>query len=390
MKIKNVVSRKILNSNTNYTIEVKLVTENGLFRGSSPAGESTSEYEVKQFKEDIDQIVSKFNTFLKGFSGRSISSLDEIFDIEKNIPEEFIGGASLSLSYALISGLAASKGLEPFQLFSSKQRSKVLPICKMIGGGMHASRADMSIQEILAVTISDSVQKSIDSTIKVYNEVKRLLSDKTISFIGGVDPEGGLISGLDDYESLSVVSKAVNKIMKETGEDIRLGIDAAASTFFKDERYTYKKPIYGKLVLSKEEQIDLMVKLAEEFNLYYIEDPVDENFQEGYKEVMRKTKALVVGDDLTATKTERLEKAKGDINATLIKPNQVGLMGEVVRYSALSDKYKLTKVLSHRSEETNSSMISDLAVGLGAKYIKVGINRGERIEKLNRLSEITG
>ncbi|MCW1301552.1 MAG: hypothetical protein OH316_00220 [Candidatus Parvarchaeota archaeon] len=390
MKIKNVVSRKILNSNTNYTIEVKLVTENGLFRGSSPAGESTSEYEVKQFKEDIDQIVSKFNTFLKGFSGRSISSLDEIFDIEKNIPEEFIGGASLSLSYALISGLAASKGLEPFQLFSSKQRSKVLPICKMIGGGMHASRADMSIQEILAVTISDSVQESIDSTIKVYNEVKRLLSDKTISFIGGVDPEGGLISGLDDYESLSVVSKAVNKIMKETGEDIRLGIDAAASTFFKDERYTYKKPIYGKLVLSKEEQIDLMVKLAEEFNLYYIEDPVDENFQEGYKEVMRKTKALVVGDDLTATKTERLEKAKGDINATLIKPNQVGLMGEVVRYSALSDKYKLTKVLSHRSEETNSSMISDLAVGLGAKYIKVGINRGERIEKLNRLSEITG
>ena len=389
MKIKGIESRKILNSNTNYTIEVKLKTERGLFRGSSPAGESTSMYEVKQFKESIDQIVEKFNSFLKGLTGKDVSSLNDIFEIEKGIPEEFIGGASLSLGYALVYGLARAKDLEPFQLFNQKPNTKVMPVCKMIGGGMHASRAGMTIQEILVLTMADSARESIDHTIKVYNEVKRLLSDKTISFIGGVDPEGGLVSGLDDYESLEIVSKAVGRVMKETGVDIRLGIDAAASTFYKDGKYSYKKPIYGKDILTKEEQIDLMVKLADEFGLYYIEDPVDEKFQEGYKEVMKKVDALVVGDDLTSTKVDRLEKVKGDINATLIKPNQVGLLSDVVKYSELSDKYKLAKIVSHRSEETNSSIISDLALGLGAKYIKIGINRGERVEKLNRLMEIS-
>ena len=389
MKIEGIESRKILNSNTNYTIEVKLRTKDGLFRGSSPAGESTSMYEVKQFKESIDQIVQKFNSFLSGLVGKDISSLNDIFEIEKTIPEEFIGGASLSLSYSLVYALARAKNLEPFQLFSSKPNMKVIPVCKMIGGGVHASRAAMSIQEILVLTMADSVRESIDHTIKVYNEVKKLLSDKTISFIGGVDPEGGLISGLDDYESLEVVRRAVSNVIKETGADIRLGIDAAASTFFKNDRYNYKRPIYGKEILTKEEQVDLMVKLADEFDLYYIEDPVDENFQEGYKEVMKKVDGLIVGDDLTSTKVERLEKIKGSINATLIKPNQVGLLNEVLRYSELSDKYKLAKILSHRSEETNSSIISDLALGLGAGYIKIGINRGERVEKLNRLSEIS-
>ena len=161
----------------------------------------------------------------------------------------------------------------------------------------------------------------------------------------------------------------------------------AASTFFKDGKYTYKKPLYGKKEISKEEQVELVKRLESEFDLYYIEDPVDETLISDYGEVLKGSKALVVGDDVTATKVERLEKAKSSINATLIKPNQVGLLYQVKEYSDLSDKLGLVKVVSHRSEETNTPIIADLALGLNAKYLKVGINRGERVEKINRLLE---
>jgi len=386
MRIVDISCRKILNSNTNYTIEVKVHTGDGIFRGSSPAGESTSQYEVKQFKLSLDSTVSKFNAFISKLKGREIVSMNDIYSIEREVPEEFIGGPSLSLSYALMYALSYSLKQEPYQLLGGKHT--VLPICKMIGGGVHTSDLGMDIQEILVTTLSDNLEESLDGTIAVYNEVKRLLSEKTLSYLGAVDPEGGLVSALDNYESLKIVDKAVGNVIERTGLDIRMGIDAAASTFYRDEKYVYKKPLYGKKELTRQEQIDLMIKLANEFNLYYVEDPVDENFSEGYKEIMNHIDGYVVADDLTATETGRLERLHGSINATLIKPNQVGLVWKFVEYSKLADKYNLLKIVSHRSEETNIGILSDIAVGLGARHIKIGINRGERIEKLNRLMEL--
>ncbi len=387
MKIVSINCRKILNSNTNFTIEVKLISEKGVFKGSSPAGESTSEFEVKQFSHPIDEVVDKFNNFLRHLVGREFNSLDDIFSLEKEIPDEFIGGPSLSLSYALIYALSYDKDIEPYELFKN-DKSIVIPICKMIGGGVHTAGLSLDLQEILVTTLSNDLQESINGTISVYNEVKRLLSEKTMSYLGAVDPEGGLVSALDNYESLKIVEKAVSNVIKKTGLDIRMGIDAAASTLYKDGKYVYNKPIYGKNNLTPDEQVDLMIKLSDEFNLYYVEDPVDENFPDGYKEIMKHITGYVIGDDLTATKIDRLDSVKDSINATLIKPNQVGLISKVVEYSQLASKYNLVKIVSHRSEETNIGILSDLAVGLGAKHIKIGINRGERIEKINRLMEI--
>ena len=385
MEIKRIKALKILNSNSNFTVRVVLNTDKGVFRGSSPAGESTSKYEVTPFVEEVDKEIGKFNDFLKTLTGKKIESMDDIYSLEKVMPEEFVGGPSLSLSYALLYGLSADKGVEPYELFGAKKN--VIPVCKMMGGGMHASDLGMDIQEILVTTMSDKTQDSVESTLAVYKELKELLKQSTHSFLGGVDPEGGFISGLDNYESLKIVKKAVDRVIKNTGSDIRLGIDMAASTFFKDGKYTYKKPLYGKKEISKEEQVELVKRLESEFDLYYIEDPVDETLISDYGEVLKGSKALVVGDDVTATKVERLEKAKSSINATLIKPNQVGLLYQVKEYSDLSDKLGLVKVVSHRSEETNTPIIADLALGLNAKYLKVGINRGERVEKINRLLE---
>ena len=387
MEIKEIKALQILNANSNFTAEVILRTENGYYRGSSPAGESNSKYEVDQFKKSVEEETAEFCDYLQSLRGKKIDDINNIFDIEKGIPEKFVGGPSLSLSYALLYGLSASLGKEPYELLGG--RNKVMPVCKMIGGGMHASGLGMDIQEILAVTIADSNYESIKTTLKVYKEVKKLLEDKTDSFLGGVDPEGGFISGLDNYESIKLVREAVEKVIADTGMDIRLGLDFAASTFYKNGKYRYKRPIYGKKEIDRGEQIDLAMKLAEEFDIFYVEDPVDETLAEDYGELLRKlTGSLVVGDDLTATSPERLEKVHENINATLIKPNQVALLYRVKEYSELADRLKIDKIVSHRSEETSLPIISDIAAGLNAKYLKVGINRGERIEKINRLIEL--
>ncbi|EFD92504.1 MAG: Phosphopyruvate hydratase [Candidatus Parvarchaeum acidophilus ARMAN-5_'5-way FS'] len=387
MEIKNARAIKIINANSNFTIEVIIETKCGNFRGSSPKGESNSKYEVEQFSKGIDQEISAFNEYLKKLIGRTINSINDIFTIEKEIPPEFIGGPSLSLSYALIYALSNDLNKEPYDLFGKKHN--VIPVCKMIGGGLHASGLGMDIQEILVTTITEKNKESIDTTLKVYKEVKRLLEKSTDSFLGGVDPEGGFISGLDNYESLKLVREAIENIIKESSMDIRLGIDFAASTFYKDGKYYYRRPIYGKSQLDRGEQIDLTKKLADEFDIFFVEDPVDQTLPDDYAEIMKNLNgSMVVGDDLTATTPERLEKVHSSINATLIKPNQVGLMYKVKEYSDLADKFKIDKVVSHRSEETAIPIISDVAAGLGAKYLKVGINRGERIEKINRLIEL--
>ena len=205
MEIKRIKALKILNSNSNFTVRVVLNTDKGVFRGSSPAGESTSKYEVTPFVEEVDKEIGKFNDFLKTLTGKKIESMDDIYSLEKVMPEEFVGGPSLSLSYALLYGLSADKGVEPYELFGAKKN--VIPVCKMMGGGMHASDLGMDIQEILVTTMSDKTQDSVESTLAVYKELKELLKQSTHSFLGGVDPEGGFISGLDNYESLKSLQR---------------------------------------------------------------------------------------------------------------------------------------------------------------------------------------
>lgn len=386
MKIKSATANKVLNSNSNFTIQVKIETENGFFRGSSPAGESVSRYEVSPFKGGLDEEIKKFNELLNGLKNKELNTINDLYGLESDLPAQFVGGPSLSLSYALVYALSNSLKIEPYSLFGKK--TLVLPVSKVLGGGMHASNLAMDIQEILVTTLSNNIKDSVNGTLAVYKELKELLKGSTYSFVGGVDPEGGFITGLDNYESLKLARKAVEKVIQKTSLDIRLGIDMAASTFYKDGKYTYKRPLYDKKEVSREEQIDLVKTLAEEFDLYYIEDPVDETLPEDYGKILSATDALVVGDDVTATTTERLTLTKGKINATLIKPNQVGLLSRVAAFSELADKLKMTKVVSHRSEETSIPIISDIAVGMGAKYLKVGINRGERVEKINRLLEL--
>lgn len=388
MKITKAYSRKVLNSNSNYTIEVVIISRGVVFRGSAPAGESTSKYEVGGFSQGIDATVADFNKLLAGLKGKDISSLEDVIKIENTLPKQFIGAPSLSLSYALLQLASFSSKKEVYQLFTNKIKP-VMPISKIIGGGVHALGRGPDIQEILVTTLDNNPINSIQTTLQVYKRAKEILADYTASFSGGVDPEGGFVSGLDNYESLKVVRKAVEEVIRYTGADIRMGIDFAASTLYKNGKYIYNRPLYNKRELTRGEQIDLILQLAKEFDLYYIEDPVDEDDPQGYKEIKEKLpNSIIIADDLTATNPARLLRYKSSISGALIKPNQQGLISISLAFSKLLDKLNLIKVVSHRSEETNDSILSDLAIGLGADLMKIGINRGERIAKINRLIEI--
>ncbi|MCW1302456.1 MAG: hypothetical protein QXX36_02430 [Candidatus Rehaiarchaeum fermentans] len=384
MRITNAVARKILNSNSNFTVEVEIRSNSNIFKGSAPAGESTSKYEI-QDNLGINAGIEYLNSFLKEVKGLEISTLQDIINLESKIPRELIGSYSLALEYALLKLVAKSNKKEVYELFN---QSKIFPnvISKVIGGGVHALGKGMDFQEILVTTEGD-FDKSLNTTLSVYKKVKELLENE-VGFYGGVDPEGGFISNLSTYDSLKLVRKAIDEIKKLTGEDIRLGIDAAASQFFNEGYYHYKNKLYGKDKLNRGEQVDAIIKLINEFDIFFVEDPVDQDYPEGYREIKNKTKSIVIGDDLTATDINRLERFKEDISGALIKPNQQGLISKSIAFSNLIDKYNLVKVFSHRSEETNEYILADLAVGMNAKLIKIGINRGERIEKINRLSEI--
>ncbi|MCW1293702.1 MAG: hypothetical protein QXV66_01870, partial [Candidatus Rehaiarchaeum fermentans] len=225
MKITNAVARKILNSNSNFTVEVEIRSNSNIFKGSAPAGESTSKYEI-QDNLGINAGIEYLNSFLKEVKGLEISTLQDIINLESKIPRELIGSYSLALEYALLKLVAKSNKKEVYELFN---QSKIFPnvISKVIGGGVHALGKGMDFQEILVTTQGD-FDKSLNTTLSVYKKVKELLENE-VGFYGGVDPEGGFISNLSTYDSLKLVRKAIDEIKKLTGEDIRLGIDAAAS-----------------------------------------------------------------------------------------------------------------------------------------------------------------
>ena len=174
--------------------------------------------------------------------------------------------------------------------------------------------------------------------------------------------------------------------MKNYG--VNLGIDVASSSFYKRKKYHYENP---RLIRTSEEQFSYLSNLIKNYNLFYIEDPFEENDFESFSLLLKKfPNSLIIGDDLTVTNSERLEKAieKKSINAIIVKPNQCGSLLEVRRVCEIADKHRIKKVFSHRSGETEEYILADLAFGFQADFLKIGIDGYGREEKINRLIEI--
>jgi enolase len=259
------------------------------------------------------------------------------------------------------------------------------PMSNVLGGGAHAI-GGTDIQEFLVTSFDDDINTAIEANSAVHKEVGKMLNGKFPNIALGKGDEGAWVAPMGNIEALELVVDAASKVSDEIGTEIRPGLDMAASEFYHDGKYRYKEQ-----TLTPEKQVEFVLGLIEEYDLHSIEDPIDQEDFESWAALTEQTDALVVGDDLYVTNTERLQKGidLGATNSILIKPNQIGTLTDTIRAVELAKKADMATIISHRSGETTDSTIAHLGVAFESHAIKTGIIGGERIAKLNELVRIS-
>ena len=396
MIIKGVDAKTILDSRKEKTILVSIKTNVGEFDASSPSGKSTGKYEAKSYHENIERDIKTIKQLSEYFSEELIEKFDDLRRIEDIVDRQIGANTLFAFESAALKAIASEKSKdfsrgrqenchpeetkkEVWELINSSAKKLPRLIGNCVGGGEHSSIARKpDFQEFLLMPESKSVEKAFEINKRIKKEIKEILSREDKKFNGERNDE--------DAWAVSLTEKEVLDILKKT--KLPLGIDIAASTFYKRKNYNYKNPIFKR---SKEEQFEYISNLIKNFNLYYVEDSFDENdFESFAKLIKRFPDRLIVGDDLTATSPKRFEKAikMKSINAIIIKPNQIGSLIEMKETIELAKKNNIKIVFSHRSGETEENILADLAFGFQADFFKCGITGKEREVKIERLIEI--
>ena len=377
MIIKKVGAKIIHDSRGENTIRVFVKTQKGKFFASAPCGKSTSSFEASPYRTSIHHDV----LFLNDLELPNIYSFDELWKIEKNTGK-YIGANSLfALETALLRALGYQNKKMLFEFLSDGKKIKKfpIPIGNAIGGGVHSSGKKPDFQEFWFIAKTKKFSTNVRLNHLGYLLVNKYLKSKTRN------DEGAWTTDKDNESVISVMDCAKDYINKRYGNVIDIGIDCAASSFYKNGFYVYKNK---KQKLNKEKQIKYISYLAKKYNLHAIEDGLNENDFEGFRKLKQKNKnKLIIGDDLIATNPERLLKAikSKSINAVIIKPNQIGSLLVVKKVIELAKKNHIKTIMSHRSGETNDFAIADLAIAWQCDYIKAGIFGKEREAKLKRL-----
>lgn len=371
MYIKEVYARKILDSRGEDTIEV---TVNGC-KASAPSGKSTGKFETHPYRKNIDWNIKAITSL--NFS-EPINHFEDLKYVEKEIKvlfdikeaTHFGANALYALESAILKALAKDKKKELWQIINPKAKKIPIPVGNAIGGGLHSHKENHpTFQEFLLIPKGKNIKENVKIMNEVYSSLKKILkTDK-------INDEGALETNIEEEKILYSLSKFKSKI--------NLGIDVAASSFLKNKNY-----VYNDKSLSKEEQIDYINEIIEKYNIFYCEDPLQEEDFSSFSKIKKKN--LVVGDDLTATHIERLKRAikNQSINAMIIKPNQNGSLLQLKEIFDICKKNRIKTAMSHRSGETLDSALADYAFAFGADYIKCGIATKWREAKLKRLIEI--
>lgn len=402
-KIENVRCQKILDSRGNWTIETKVILDDGSVAVQAvPSGASLGENEAVYIDEEkaVDFVSTSINDILVGKDPVAQKSIDEtLIKMDGTKNKSRLGANSiLSVSLAVAQAAAKSQGLELYNylslLYNGKEKNNgdlkfPNPIFNIINGGKHA-RNDLSFQEFIIIpALNTPLNKAIEMGSNVYKDLKQLLLDE--DFETGVGDEGGFEpKGLSTVTALDFLDKAVDK-QYDVGSDVFFGIDAAAGSFYKNEKYHINEE---HLDLSSHEMIDYYSGLLTKYELIYLEDPLFENDEAAWKQFYKEysDKLMIVADDLVVTNPKILEKVIKEkmANAVIVKPNQIGTLTETFEFIKMAKKAKMNVIVSHRSgENAGDTFISDLAVAVDADFIKAGAPaRGERVAKYNRLLEI--
>ena len=407
--ISKVHARQIFDSRGNPTIEVDLITKNGILgRASVPSGASTGEHEAVEMRDGgsnymgkgvenavkiVNDVISKKLIGLSVFDQKGIDKLKIELDGTENkskLGANSILGVSLSLAKAAANEL----GL-PLYRYIGDINSNTLPVPMMniINGGSH-SDAPIAFQEFMIIPSgAESFSHAMKMGTEIFHNLKKVLSKKKLST--SVGDEGGFAPKLKDTEdALDTILLAINNAGYKPGNDINIALDCASSEFFKNNKYDYSifEGDNGKIRNSKE-QAEYLIQLASKYPIISIEDGMDENDWEGWKYLSKigGKKLQLVGDDLFVTNVKRLSKGiEGEYaNSILIKVNQIGTLTETIAAVEMAKKAGFTSVMSHRSGETEDNIIADLSVALNTGQIKTGsASRSDRMSKYNQLLRI--
>ncbi len=408
--ILSVHARQILDSRGNPTVEVDVITENGVLgRAAVPSGASTGEHEAVELRDGGDAFMGKgvskavdnVNTLIAeeilGMSVFEQNLLDQTMIDLDGTPNKSKLGANAILGVSLAAAKAAANelGMSLFRYVGGVSANTLpVPMMNIINGGSH-SDAPIAFQEFMVMPVkAKSFSHSMQMGTEIFHNLKKVLHDRGLST--AVGDEGGFAPNLEGgtEDALDTIAKAVDKAGYKLGDDVMIALDCAAAEFYVDGKYDYTK-FEGDsgVVRSSEEQAQYLADLASKYPIISIEDGMDENDWDGWKSLTDKIGDTVqlVGDDLFVTNVERLSRGidNGIANSILIKVNQIGTLTETIAAVNMAKNAGYTSVMSHRSGETEDNTIADLAVALNTGQIKTGsASRSDRMAKYNQLLRI--
>lgn len=382
MIIKKVKAKKIRNSRGEETIKIEVKADKGKGEASAPSGASKGKYEAKDYVLPIDECV-KFINNCKELNGLEINGFEELKKLGALINKDNVGAnPTIALEYAVL------KCLGPlWKIIDKDTRQISKPLGNVIGGGKHIKNENhCEFQEFLLLPFNSKTFSEAMNANKLAHElVKKRLKQMKLKF--EMTDEGAWAPNLKIEEILELLKDIVLEVQKETGVELRIGIDIAASSFFDGQNYVYRDK-----KLSPEKQVEYVSELIEKYKLHYIEDPLMEEDFKGFAKLNKKfgAKCMICGDDLTVTNLERLKLAlkSKSINSMIIKPNQNGSLIDTKQVIDEANKNKIYLIISHRSGETNDVSISHLAIGFKIPVIKCGIFGEEREVKLKEILKI--
>ena len=405
----NVHARQIFDSRGNPTVEVDIITENGILgRAAVPSGASTGEHEAVELRDGgstymgkavgkaIDNVNNLISQEIIGASVFDQEQLDKIMiDLDGTPNKSKLGAnAILGVSLAIAKAAANELGL-PLYRYIGGVSAKTLPVPMMniINGGSH-SDAPIAFQEFMVMpTGAKSFSHAMQIGTEIFHHLKKVLHDRGLST--AVGDEGGFAPVLEGTEdALDTIIKAISNAGYKAGEEVMIALDCAAAEFFKDGVYDYTL-FEGKSGVKRtsKEQARYLADLSKKYPIISIEDGMDENDWDGWKSLteMAGDHVQLVGDDLFVTNVKRLSKGieNGIANSILIKVNQIGTLSETIAAVEMAHRAGYTSVMSHRSGETEDNTIADLAVALNTGQIKTGsASRSDRMAKYNQLLRI--
>ncbi len=404
--IVDIVGREILDSRGNPTVECDVLLESGVMgRAAVPSGASTGSREAIELRDGdkkrylgkgvlkaVEHINTEIAEAVLGLDASEQAFLDKtMIDLDGTENKSRLGAnAMLAVSMAVAKAAAEEAGLPLYRYFGGMGGMQMpVPMMNVINGGAHANN-NLDLQELMIIPVgAPSFREAVRWGAEVFHALKKIIHDKGMSI--AVGDEGGFAPTVQNHEAaIQMILDAISNAGYIAGEQIALGLDCAASEFYKDGKYHLEAE---GLQLTSAEWTDMLTTWVDKYPIISIEDGMHEGDWDGWKILTDRlnNKVQLVGDDLFVTNTKILQEGidKKIANSILIKINQIGTLTETFAAIEMAKRAGYTAVISHRSGETEDSTIADIAVGTNAGQIKTGsLSRSDRMAKYNQLLRI--